>query len=142
MKAVGRDWEVPTTRPTAGEMKLEYGAEHGDRHFVKTPTKNKTAWTLAKPTALELMKAEINTHLDRMIAGSALDKEWEVWYVIGDADENIGLYKIDGQREPGSTARLACQVRVSLPHKLVSYHGCPDEQAMKTGAGRSRDGVS
>ena len=88
------------------------------------------------------MQAEINLHLDRMIAESALDMEWEVWYVIGDAYEDIGRYKIDGEREPGSTARFACQVQVSLPHKLVSYHGYPDEQAMNTGAGRSRDTVS
>jgi hypothetical protein len=141
VKAV-RDWEVPTKRPTADEMTLEYGAKHGNRHFIKAPTKNKTAWTLPKAAACDLMEAEINNHLERMIAGSALDTEWDVWYVIGDADADIGLYKIDGEREPGATARFACQVQVSLAHKLVSYHGYPDEQAMSTGAGRSRDTVS
>jgi hypothetical protein len=64
--------------------------------------------------------------------------EQELWY----GDGMIGQYKIDGERQPGETARFACQVQVSLPHQLISYHGYPAEQAANTGCGRGRNSVT
>jgi hypothetical protein len=130
---------VAITRPLASAMTVQYGAEHGKLHFGGKATKKKTKWDLSVTEACALMEAEIVKHRDRLVRESALDKEWEPWYIIADADDDIGRYIAKG--ETGTTNRFSMQVQVSLQHKLISYHGYPDQRAMDTGAGKGRNAV-
>jgi hypothetical protein len=130
---------VAITRPRPDEMTLAYGATHGHLHFGGEPTAKKTKWDLDVTRACALMEEEILTHRDRLVRESALDKEWEAWYIIADADGDIGRYKAKGVT--GTTDRFAMQVQVSLQHKSISYHGYPDQRAKNTGLGKGRNSV-
>jgi hypothetical protein len=127
------------TRPLASAMTVEYGEKHGKLHFGGKPTQKKTKWDLSVEDACALMEAEITANRDRLVAESALDKEWEPWYIIADADEDIGRYTAKG--DEGTTNRFAMQVQVSLQHRLISYHGYPDQRAKSTGVGKGRNSV-
>lgn len=130
---------VAITRPRADEMTATYDAGHGSLHFGGAPKAKKTKWDLGVEAACVLMEAEIARNRDRLVRESALDKEWEPWYIIADADDDIGRYLAKGKT--GTTSRFAMQVQVSLQHKSISYHGYPDQRAQNVGVGKGRNSV-
>jgi hypothetical protein len=129
-------------RPRADEMTSEYGAEHGDLHFGGKPSKTKTKWSLAKATAIELMQAEIERHLNRMVRDSSVvEGTWTTWYIAYEPDYEVGKYFIT-PRESGSTNTFSMQVQVSLEEKFISFHGYPDEQVQGRGIGTARNQIA
>lgn len=132
--------ETDTSSNLKDEMTLEYDDEHGKLHFIAKPTQKKTAWDLSKGTANALCENAIKQHMDTLLAGSA-DKGWTVWYITEDNGKDVGRYHKSGERNGLPTSQFSIQLQVSKEDKHISYHGYPDEKALKTGVGKGRNEV-
>jgi hypothetical protein len=123
---------------------IAYGAEHGDLHFIQTPTQTKSAWTLEKDAALALMEGKIREHLGPLGQHSAANEKedgWSTFYISDDNGGPIGVYWVPKsekkQNKFPSTTRFTMQVQVHFRDNVVSYHGYPDQRAEGQPAGVS-----
>jgi hypothetical protein len=122
---------VQAARTALVAPEIEYGAEHGDRHFIKTPTKKKAAWDLDKDVALPLMVTEIEKHLAALGKHSAANESrdgWTTFYVTGQHSGPVGRYWVKDERTYPTTDCFSMQVQVHYQSNTISYHGYPDEE--------------
>jgi hypothetical protein len=117
------------------EMELEYGKDHGDYHFTGKVTKKKAQWTISQARAIELMEAELRTHMRTLVTQSKA-KGWESWYIGADAGETIG------ETVAGAESAFCMQVQVNVGAQTISYHGYPDQRLVKTGVGKSKSSIT
>jgi len=104
---------------------------HGDLHFNHAVTPQKAQWSISKSAAKVLMEAEIDKHIDVLLAGSP-DEGWGSWYIGGEANDNIG------DTVAGAVKMFCMQVSVSKEGNTISYHGYPDQRLLKTGVGKTK----
>lgn len=113
---------------------IEYGAEHGDLHFIGDPTDKKSAWDLDKGTALALMEAEIRSHLGPLgplgpHSGHENRDGWAPFYITAQYSGPVGRYKGPKVKNKyPSTDHFTIQLQVNYNANMISYHGFPDER--------------
>jgi hypothetical protein len=117
------------------DMELEYGKDHGDYHFTGKVTVKKAQWTITQARAIELMEAELRTHMRTLVTQSKA-KGWESWYIGADAGQKIG------DTVAGAETSFCMQVQVNLGDQIISYHGYPDQRLVKTGVGKSKSSIT
>ncbi|HLB46049.1 MAG TPA: hypothetical protein VJL59_03385, partial [Anaerolineales bacterium] len=139
------DWETIDTGTTQEEeaaepvvLTITYGAAHGDRHFGGRPTANKSKWSITKDAAKTLMQAEITNRMQDIVDAATAARDRRIaWILIADSPNAIG----DAVGVAGIT-RFQIQLQANLTTGDISYHGFPDEQALHTGLGPSRNSLT
>jgi hypothetical protein len=131
----------PIPRPRPEEMVLVYEQEHGQYHFGGNPTDKKTKWSYDVSEARVLMEAELEKHRNRMVQESRLDGR-EQWYVSGTGPGKLVGHYRHGKGDFREVNVFAMQVTVNLADKTIKYHGYPDEQVLKIGAGKGRNQIT
>ncbi|MDP2315015.1 MAG: hypothetical protein Q8P41_19095 [Pseudomonadota bacterium] len=109
-------------------LSITYGAAHGDRHFGGAPTANKSKWSISKDGAKTLMEAEISARMADIVAAAGADRTRRIaWILVADSDDAIG-------DAVGTTdiTRFQIQLQANLATGDISYHGFPDEQALRS----------
>jgi hypothetical protein len=114
-------------------IKLEYNSEHGDYHFTGKVSKKKAQWR-DKAEAHKLMKAELETHMAALLAGSK-PKGWTQWY-IGKFTKSV-----IGDSVEGPETNFTMQVQVNKEANIISYHGFPDQRLLSEGLGKTKGGI-
>src|SRR5262249_11709370 len=92
---------------------LTFDNEHGVLHFGGDPTDTKSKWSLTQADARTLMETEINKYLRRFRVESR-KSGWELWYVGGQATNDIGRYFVRGVRGGKPTKLFTIQAQVNL----------------------------
>jgi hypothetical protein len=140
----------PEARKVLEEPEIEYGAEHGDLHFIDTPSEKKAAWTIEKDTALALMEAAIREHLKALGEHSATGESREGWspfYITVDHGAETGVYWVPkserNKNKYPTTTCFSIQLQVHYATKVISYHGYPDEriEGRRTGCSKTKGGA-
>lgn len=114
------------------EPRLEYDAEHGDLHFIAKPTDKKSAWSLEKGEANQLVEDTIRQHLRALGEHSAGHEDrngWSAFYITAQHDEPVGTYVGESKRGGyPTTDHFTIQLQVNYRANEISYHGFPDER--------------
>ena len=126
------------------EVELNFDDKiHGQLHFIKAPTENKSAWDLDKVHAIELMENEVKKYLQKIYANTdkALWKNgWEAWLISGITKNPCGRYYVTPREHP-KTRGFTIEIQINWDEKVATYHGYPDEKVgegtIKTGYGRT-----
>lgn len=127
------DDEAPAAearRALAGPT-LVYDAAHGDYHFIAKPTTKKSAWSLEKDAANQLVQTEIRKHLKALGEHSAGHEDrdgWSAFYITAQHNKAVGTYYVKGERDSPSTDHFTIQLQVHYGRNEISYHGFPDER--------------
>ena len=117
---------------------LTYGAAHGDLHFGGAPTAKKSKWSITKDAAKTLMETEMTNRMqDIVTAATTADSGQIAWILVADAPGKIG----SAVGVP-SVSRFQIQLQANSATGDISYHGFPDEQALHTGLGSSRNNLT
>ncbi|MBK6265094.1 DUF4157 domain-containing protein [Marivirga sp. S37H4] len=128
---------VAQQTPPIINLAITYGAAHGDLHFIANPTANKSAWTIPKVNALALMNTEITNRMQDIVRAARASQNGQVaLLLIADSNGPIGN-SIRNNR----IQRFQIQLQADLNSGGISYHGFPDDQALHTGLGATRNSL-
>jgi hypothetical protein len=129
------EWMTDPGGNLPGSLPVTYDSAHGDYHFTGAVTEKKAQWTIQKAAAQQLMQAEINKHMTKLIRNSR-SSGWEPWYIGADAGKDIGDTRLGKDVKPES--RFTIQLQVNVKDNQISYHGYPDQRLLSFGAGKTK----
>jgi hypothetical protein len=127
--------QVALPAPLPRTLAFHFDAKHGELHFIPTPSKNKSAWSITKVEACTLMEAEMTARMSDIITAAAQTFPHVLaWILVADVKNTIGSAL--GTPE---ISRFQIQLQADLKNSSITYHGFPDEQALHTGLGPGRN---